>query len=181
MTLNREQRFAENIIQQNMDIQTLMIIMGGPGTGKSTVVKAVMNIVDETVQNSTSVLRIGTTGNDVFVISRATCHSVMILPINCLFRNLKGFRLKFLHDRLYEILMMIIDEISMTGKKMLHQVDKRLRQGYGKLSETIGGFTIVLVGDFQPFSTVGETAMYQPNYSLGSLTYDTIQKRCHPS
>ena len=51
--LNREQLFASNIIHQNMDSQTPIIIMGGTGTGKSTVVKAVTNIMNEIVQNIT--------------------------------------------------------------------------------------------------------------------------------
>ena len=32
------------------------------------------------------------------------------------------------------------------GKKMLHQIDKRLQQASGKLSEAFGGSTVVLVG-----------------------------------
>ena len=109
-----------------MDSQPLMIIMEGPGTRKSTVVKAVTKIVNETVQNSTSVLRLGTNGTAAFVISDATSHSILSLPINCPFQDLKGFKLKSLQDHLDEIILIIIDEISMMGKKMLHQIDKRL-------------------------------------------------------
>ena len=39
--------------------QTLLIIMKGPSTGKITVVKAVMKIVNDKVHNITSVLSLG--------------------------------------------------------------------------------------------------------------------------
>ena len=100
-----------------MESQTLMIILGGPGTGKSTVVKATTNIVNETVKNSTLVIRLGTTGTADFVISSVTCHSVMILQINQHFQDLKGVKLKFLQYHLDKIILIIIDEISMMGKK----------------------------------------------------------------
>ena len=74
LTLNRKQFFAANIIQQNMDSQTLKIIMGGLGTRESIVFKSMRKIMNETVQNSTSVLRLCTTGTAAFVISGSTCH-----------------------------------------------------------------------------------------------------------
>ena len=92
--LNQGQRFAANIIQQNINSQTLMIIMGGPGTGKITVVKAVTEIVNETVQNIPSVIRLGTTGTAEFVVYDSTFHSVLSLPINIPFSYLKEFNLK---------------------------------------------------------------------------------------
>ena len=78
-----------------MESQTLMIIMGGPGTGKSIKVKATTKILNETVQNSTLVICLGTTGAANFVKSGATCHSVLILQINQHFQDLKGVKLKF--------------------------------------------------------------------------------------
>ena len=48
----------------------------------------------------------------------------------------------------------------MMGKKILHQIDKWLWQAYGKLSGEFGGCTVVIVGYFQKFPPVGETAMY---------------------
>ena len=81
-TLNQDQNFVANIMHQNMDSQTLMIIMGVPGTGKSIVVKAVTNTLNKTVQNSTLVLCLGTTGTADFVMYGATCHYVLSIPIN---------------------------------------------------------------------------------------------------
>ena len=55
--------------------------MGGPDTGKITEVKVVTKIMNESVQNSTSVLNLGTTRTDPFVISGDTYHYVLSLPI----------------------------------------------------------------------------------------------------
>ena len=51
-----------------MYTQTLLIIMGGPGTGKIVLIKAEMKILNGTVTNITSVLRLCTTGTVIFVI-----------------------------------------------------------------------------------------------------------------
>ena len=64
-----------------MDGQTIMIIMREPGTKKSTVVKAVTNIANETVHNSISVQCLGESETSDFVISGATCNSLRGLPI----------------------------------------------------------------------------------------------------
>ena len=58
------------------------------------------------------------------MISGATCHYVLSLPINRPFRYLKGVEIKFLKYRFDEVILIIIDEISMMVKKMLHQIDK---------------------------------------------------------
>ena len=100
LNLNREQLFAANIMEQNMDSQILMIIMGGPGTGKSTAVKSVTKIVNETVQISMPVIRLGTTGTDYFVISGDTCNSVLIWPTNSPLQDLRGAKIKFLQYHL---------------------------------------------------------------------------------
>ena len=131
-TLNQYQWFAANTIQKNMDSQTLIIFMEGPGTGKSAVVKAMTNIVNETVQNITSVIRLGTTGTASFVISGVNYHSVLCLPINSPFNNLNGAKLQHPQQSLDGINLIIIDEISMTGKKMMYHIYRRLWQSSGR-------------------------------------------------
>ena len=83
-----------------MDSQTVIILMGGTGTGKSIVVKSVAKIVNETVQNSMPVIRVGTTGTDSFVISGDTCNSVIRSPINIPIQDLQEAKLKFLQYHL---------------------------------------------------------------------------------
>ena len=83
-----------------MDSQTVMILMGVTGTGKIIVVKYVTKIVNETVQSSMPVIRVGTTGTDSFVISGDTCNSVIRSPINIPIQDLQEAKLKFLQYHL---------------------------------------------------------------------------------
>ena len=68
-------------------------------------------IVNETVLNITSVLPLITNGTATFVISGATFYSVLNLSINRSVQDLKGFKVKFLQNSLYDIILIIIDEI----------------------------------------------------------------------
>ena len=68
------------------------------------------------------------------------------------------------------IIIIIVDEMSMTGQKMLAWFDKRLRQASGKLDITFGGFSIVLIRDFGQLPPVGD----KPLYALPCVNYLSI-------
>ena len=102
-----------------------MIITGGPGTGKSTVVKGITKVVNNmTYRAESAVLRMGTTGTAAFVISGATCHSILYLPVNRAFADLTGRKLRELQDNLQDIKVIIIDEVSMLGKNAVFHSQK---------------------------------------------------------
>lgn len=48
----------------------------------------------------------------------------------------------------------------MMGLRMLALVDKRLRQATGKLDSPLGGFTVILFGDFGQLPPVGDRPLY---------------------
>ena len=66
----------------------------------------------------------GTTGTAAFVISEATCHSILSLPVNCPFNILSGERLCQFQDNLQLIKVIIIDEVSTLGKKYFISLTK---------------------------------------------------------
>ena len=68
-----------------------MIIIGGPGTGKNKVIKAVTKFFN--AKNVNYLLQLGNTGTSSFVISVATTHSVLVLPVDCNLVPLQGFSL----------------------------------------------------------------------------------------
>ena len=78
--------------------------------------------------NESDVLRMGTTGTAAFLISGATCHSILILPVNHPFNILSGERLRQLQENIRLIKGSIVDEVSMLGKKMLYFIDQRIEQ-----------------------------------------------------
>ena len=65
------------------------------------------------------------------------------------FSILPGERLCQLQDNLRLIKVIIIDEVSIIGKRMLYFIDLRLKQGSGKVDESFGGFGIIFVGEFK--------------------------------
>ena len=71
-------------------------------------------------------LRLGTAGTAAFVISGATCHSTLRLPINRQFQTLQGSALRNLQEIFAEKKVIIIDEVSMMGRKMLVQIEKNV-------------------------------------------------------
>ena len=95
------------------------------------------------------VLKLGTTGTAAFVICGSTCHSKLFLPINRNYTPLKGASLKRLQDTFKNIKVIIIDEVSMMGKRMLSHIDKRFHKASGKNNKSFGDFFVIFVGDFQ--------------------------------
>ena len=70
----------------------VIMILGPPGIGKSTTIHSITKMVDNILHGS--VLRLGTTGLAAFVISGATCHSTLRLPIRRKFPPLQGSTLR---------------------------------------------------------------------------------------
>ena len=61
----------------------------------------------------------------------------------------------------------------MLGQRTLAWVDKRLRQATGKVSEPLGGISIILLGDFAQLPPVGDKPIYatSPSSILGHHFY----------
>ena len=106
----------------------------------------------------------GTTGTAKFVISGTICHSIFSLPVNHPFNLLSGESLHQLQDNLRIIKVIIIDEVSILGKKM-YFIDQRLKQGPGRMDESFDGFGIIFVGDFQQLPPIGDTPIYDEDAS----------------
>lgn len=160
-TLNAKQRLAYDIIKQHHtevvagDIPEplRMLILGTAGTGKSYVICALAN---------TCVLP-GTTGMASFHVCGQTLHSALRLPIHsnnqC---DLQGSSLRQLQLNLHGTHYIIVDDMSMIGPKMIARVDKRLRQASGKLNVPLGGFSLILIGDFGQPPPAGDKPLFAP-------------------
>ena len=58
----------------------------------------------------------------------------------------------------------------MVGFRLLAQIDKRLRQATGRISEPFGGVSIILVGDILQLPPVGD----KPLYHVASVRFNYI-------
>ena len=163
--LNPNQRLAYGIVQlhqhnfnNNLPSEPLrMIITGTAGTGKSFLINALAERLGE------QCILTATTGIAGFSIEGITLHSALQLPVrNQKNTDLQGAALQRLQLTLEGKHYLIVDEFSMLGQRTLAWVDKRLRQASGKLNEPLGGYSVIMFGDFGQLAPVGDRPMYSP-------------------
>ncbi|HEY0652265.1 MAG TPA: AAA family ATPase, partial [Chryseosolibacter sp.] len=175
-TLRGEQRFAFDIWHWHNanEQQLLLLVMGGPGTGKSAFIHAVATAcLNE--DGTSSALLMGTTGTAAYGIAGYTAHSALHLPLNAPLKPLKGEAKRTLQDRLRHTRVVILDEISMLGSKGIKNVDARLREASGKLDRIFGGFHVILVGDFKQLPPVGDKPIYSTTEAGASSLFQSFQ------
>ena len=132
-----------------------MIVSGRAGTGKSYLIHCLRLLLQ------LHLMVAAPTGVAAFNIDGHTLHSLLSLPIRGEFKDLEGERLTKLQQSFSEIKYVIIDEMSMVGRKIFGQVDRRLRQAYPQHSnEVFGGCSCLLFGDFGQLPPVMDLPLY---------------------
>ena len=129
-----------------------MIVSSTAGTGKTYLISALRQVLrDQCIVTAT-------TGIAAFSINSQTLHYAAQLPIHE-YRELQCDSLQRLQLRLEGKRILIVDEMSMIGHRMLSWLDNRLRAGTGK-DVPFGGMSIILMGDFRQLPPVGDRPMY---------------------
>ena len=96
-----------------------------------------------------------------FNVDGYTLHSLLHLPVRGEFKDLQGTQLHNLQQALASVQYLIIDEISMVGRKTFAMIDSRLRQAFPhKSTLTFGGCSAILVGDFGQLPPVMDLPVY---------------------
>lgn len=113
------------------------------GTGKSFLINCLKGLLQTIVRIAAP------TGVAAFNVQGYTLHSLLHLPTKGEFKNLEGEQLQQLQDSLAGVKYIIIDEMSMVGRKLFGQVDSRLRQAFPHSADVVlGGCSVLLFGDF---------------------------------
>ena len=135
-----------------------MIVSGTAGTGKSYLIHCLRLFLQH------QVVVAAPTGVAAFNIDGHTLHSLFSLPTRGEFKDLEGERLTKLQLSYSEVKYLIIDEMSMVGRKTLGQVDRRLRQAFPHHSQQVfGGCSCLLFGDFGQLPPVMDLPLYTTN------------------
>ena len=101
------------------------------------------------------------TGVAAFNVDGYTLHSLLSLPIKGDFKPLEGKRLQTIQQTLSGVDYIIIDEMSMVGRKTFGQVDRRLRQVFpARSKELFGGCSCLLFGDWGQLPPVMDLPLY---------------------
>ena len=132
-----------------------IIINGTAGTGKSYVINCLRLLLGDSVRVAAP------TGVASFIIEGRTLHSLLHLPVRGDFKEMEGSNLQKMQDELSATKYVIIDEMSMVGRKTFGMIDRRLRQAIpGKSQVVFGGCSILLFGDFGQLPPVMDLPIY---------------------
>ena len=70
------------------------------------------------------------TGVAAYNVHGHTLHSLLSIPVRGEFRDMEGQRLHTLQESLAGVRYIVLDEMSMVGRKLFGQMDRRLRQAF---------------------------------------------------
>lgn len=161
ITLTREQNsaleYVLNWLNGDRSTQLFAIILGGPGTGKSTFCNALIS----SVPKGTIVCCAPTGIASSLIAGAKTAHSLLSLPI-------KGNKLGRISDKrmlacqstFQNAKILLIDECSMLSAAKLAMVDARLKFILGN-DRQFGGLSILLVGDLFQIPPCNGLALYK--------------------
>ena len=153
-----------------------MIITGTAGTGKSFLIACLKQLLSNKVKITAP------TGVAAFNVQGCTLHSLLQLPTKGEFKDLQGESLIKLQQSLKEVAYIIIDEMSMVGRKLMGQIDRRLRQAFPNYANQIlGGRSCLLFGDFGQLPPVFDLPLFTTTQSsnlsdLGRTAYQSFDK-----
>ena len=170
--LQGKQLEAYTIVRQHVqagDLPPLRIIISGTaGTGKSYLINCLRLLLQDKVRVAAP------TGVAAFNVDGHTLHSLLSLPTKGDYKDLNG---EHLHQMQQQLAGMKYDEMSMVGRNIFGQVDKRLRQAFPHQADHLfGGCSCLLFGDFGQLPPVMDLPLYttvsRTHFSdLGSTAY----------
>ena len=138
-------------LESNSPPPLRMVVTGTAGTGKSYLIQCIRLLLGDTLKVAAP------TGVASFIIVGTTLHSLLHLPTRGEFKQLEGNRLQQLQQAMSSIRYIIIDKMSMVGRKAFGQIDRRLRQAFPHhAQEVFGGCSLLLFGDFGQLSQIKE-------------------------
>ena len=154
-----------------------MVVLGTAGTGKSYLIQCLKLLL-----KSRLCVAAPTGVAAAFNVDGYTLHSLLSLPVKGDFKPLEGKRLQNVQETLASVEYIIIDEMSMVGRKMFGQVNRRLRQVYPNQSEELfGGRSCLLIGDWGQLPPVMDLPLYTTVSrtelsDLGSIDYHLFDR-----
>ncbi|KAJ3522430.1 hypothetical protein NMY22_g11894 [Coprinellus aureogranulatus] len=159
--LNTLQAKAYNMITDkiidNEPREPLRLYLGGAaGTGKSTVVESVQQFFEET-ERGEEIKICAFTGVAAKNINGVTLHSALSLASDTRNRNTQAYQ--NLVSRWEKVRLLIIDEISMIGCRMMNRISQSLSIAKQN-GAPFGGLSVVFSGDFAQLSPIKDVPLY---------------------
>ena len=176
---NDEQRRVVQLLVESIvgHLGRRVLVLGGPGTGKTTLVRAVMHAMDQ-LRRAHRVALLAYSGRAVvhlMGIRGRTGTTSSFLGVDSYRRNrlVAGRPAEVVDARLTDIDGVVIDEISMCGCAHLRAVEERLRRARPcappNECRAFGSFTVAFVGDPNQHKPILDTPIYA-GWAHGSVS-----------
>ena len=151
------------------------VVRGGGGTGKSYAINCFRKwLADHDSFSEDNIAVVAPTGTAAYNVAGRTLHSALKLPVplnqGTFQRLTSGPSLTQLQQTFRDVKVVVIDEMSMVGRRMLRAMDDRLRQAKAKPNKPFGGLSVFLCGDFGQLPPVGDVPMYDDGDKGGDLS-----------
>ena len=108
--------------QQRMSLK--MIVLGTAETGKSYLIWCLQKLLGDHVRVTAP------TGVAAYNVHGHTLHSLLSIPVRGEFRDMEGQRLHTLQESFAGVRYIVLDEMSMVGRTLFGQMDRRLHQAF---------------------------------------------------
>jgi len=146
--LNSEQERAFRIISNHATIknpkQLCMYLGGMGGTGKSQVIKAIMNFFDKCKENH-RFLVVAPTGAAAALLNGSTYHSVLGINDG---EFISAKSLAQIRAKLDGVDYIFLDEVSMLSCHDMYKISSQCAKARGEHNEPFGGINFIFAGDF---------------------------------
>ena len=156
MAYNAMQSHFEAVIQGQSPESLRLIVSGMAGTGKSYLIGCFRALLGDACYVAAP------TGVAAFNVGGQTMYSLLRFPLNFSDCNeLKGPTLQDLQEKLAKCHYLIVDEMSMIGRRQMGMIHSRLCHVFpGRSSQPFGGTSLILVGDSGQLPPVGDSPLY---------------------
>ena len=150
-----------------------IFLSGGAGVGKSVLIKTIyqallkyLNHIRHADPGSLKILLCAPTGKAAHNIGGNTLHSAFCIPVSqgFNFKPLDMQQLNTLRSRFRDLKLVIIDEISMVGKKLFNFINLRLQELTGSV-KPFGGVSVLAVGDLFQLKPVMDSWLFSNSNS----------------
>ena len=168
-SLNFKQReFFNHVLHwlKTKDEPIYAFLSGGAGVGKSVLIKALYQALHRHLHSAEGedpddvrILLCAFTGKAAYNINGVTIASAFHKKFNQSNQSLNADELNTFRMKYRNLSVVIVDEVSMVGNKMLTFMDTRLKQLTGT-NKTFGGISIIAVGDLYQLQPVGDSWIF---------------------
>ena len=168
-SLNIKQReFFTHVLHwvKTKDEPIYAFLSGGAGVGKSVLIKAIYQALHRQLHSKEGedpddirILLCAFTGKAAYNINGVTIASAFHKKYNQSNQSMSSDELNTFRMKYRNLSIVIIDEISMVGSKMLSFIDLRLKQLTGT-NKSFGGISIIAVGDLYQLQPVGDAWIF---------------------